>query len=158
MRTERNKILKQIHVKIAEEKEENIQNKMKIIEQQKSEPARMYKTIKQLRDMRPKNLILEDGEMNKTTQAKKQIEIVTSYFKMKFTDNKNDNNIKHDILPCEMETEFTCKEINKATKSMQNNRSAGIDSIHTEHIKYAPVSTSDECRHLQSNGQIWQMP
>ncbi len=44
MRTERNKILIHCTVKIAEEKEENIRNKMKIIEQQKSEPTRMYET------------------------------------------------------------------------------------------------------------------
>ena len=43
---------------------------------------------------------------------------------------------------------FTANEIEKATKSMKNGRSSGIDELNAEYIKYAPKSVNESIANI----------
>ncbi len=64
-------------------------------------------------------------------------DITTTYFKKMLAPNEFEDKFKkydlHDMI-----TPFTANEIEKAARSLKNNKSTGIDNIKAELIKYAP--------------------
>ncbi len=66
-----------------------------------------------------------------------QANIITEHFKNMFTAVKlaDEPTI---IKPAEMKTPFTTEEIEKASKSMKNQKSVGEDGLHAEYVKYGP--------------------
>ena len=51
---------------------------------------------------------------------------------------------KLEYEPVKMTTKFTSTETKIAAKSMENNKSCGIEQMYAEHVKYAP-----ECVHTE---------
>ena len=68
---------------------------------------------------------------------KEEASIITEHFKNIFTavTVADEPTI---IKPAEMRTPFTPEEIEKASKSMKNQKSVGEDGLHAEYVKYGP--------------------
>ena len=68
---------------------------------------------------------------------KEQASIITEHFKNIFTAVTVEDEPTI-IKPAEMRTPFTPEEIEKASKSMKNQKSVGEDGLHAEYVKYGP--------------------
>ena len=62
---------------------------------------------------------------------KEQVNIITEHFKNMFTADE-----PIIIKPTKMKTPFTPEEIEKASKSMKNQKSVGEDGVNAEYVKY----------------------
>jgi hypothetical protein len=141
-RIERNKIMTEIHKKIEEEDQKAILEMVEEVENSKDDSRRMFKVVKNLQRIKEKKKIVVDGENGKTTDESQQVKIVTSFFSQMF--NKATEEQIEKITPVPMTTPFSKEEIKKAAKSLKNGKSAGIDEIQGELIKYAPEEIFEE--------------
>ena len=62
---------------------------------------------------------------------------------VKKTFNAENHSNFSEIPPKEMKHPFTGEEVNKAIKSLKNNKSAGIDNITAEQLKYDPKEINE---------------
>ena len=82
-------------------------------------------------------LCVHDSEGNVASTDEQKAEIIAEHFKeMLAPEEAPENEMKYPPHP--MSTPFTSTEISKATKSMKNGKSCGIDELNAEYIKYAP--------------------
>ena len=86
---------------------------------------------------------MKDKNGNVAATEEQQIEIITEHFKKMLGPETDKENFKY-YKPKEMKQPFTGKEINKASKSLKNGKSAGTDNIEIEFVKYAPISIHKE--------------
>ena len=121
---QRNKALKEIHSKLKEEEEKKIREMVEEIEKYKDDSRKMFQAIKQLQRRKEKKKVVLDSVDGKTTNEKRQVEIVTKFFEEMFT--KKSEQEKESIQPKKMAKPFTTKEIKDAIKSLKNGKSAGI--------------------------------
>lgn len=89
-----------------------------------------------------KPLIVQSEEGMVAGSEKEQISIITKHFAQTFSSESNEE--APIILPSKMSTPFNETEIQKATKSMKNQRSVGTDGLNAEYIKYAPPASHAE--------------
>ena len=109
---------------------ENIQE----IEDSKDDSIRMYKALKQINRNKPKSEIIVKNEQNRLTSNEKEaVEIIAKFFYEMFDGEETD--LEH-IKLAQMKVPFTETEVRKAINSLKNNKSAGIDDIKAEHLKY----------------------
>ena len=112
------------------------------LENSNDDSTRMYKAIKLLKTQEPKKRILVNGENGVATDEKQQVEIITDFYEKIF--RSEDAEEMQTIPPTEMKTHFTGDEVQRAVKSLKNNKSPGIDNLKAELIKYGP-SILNEC-------------
>ena len=107
-------------------KGKKLNEKIEEIEKYKDDSNRMFQVN---RELQPKERmkILVHTENGVTAREKKQIEVVTNYFK-EVLQRRGDDEIK-DIEPTEMKRPFIELEIRKSVSRLKNNKSTGIDNI-----------------------------
>ena len=93
----------------------------------------MYNAIRNSNGSKPKEEIVMNTENGITTNKEEAIKIVTNWFNKTFN-AENQNNFP-EIAPKEMKHSFTEEEVNRAIKSLKNNKSAGIDNLTAEQLK-----------------------
>ena len=108
---------------------------VKEVETYKDDSRRMFKVVKDLQRRKEKKKIVVDGKDGKTTDEKEQVKIVTSFFNNMFS--KEEEEIQN-IRPRKMEEKFTTEEVKAAVKRLKNGKSAGMDNLQAEMIKYGP--------------------
>ena len=81
---QRNKVLKEIHSKLKEEEEKKIREMVEEIEKYKDDSSKMFQAIKQLQRRKEKKKVVVDSVHGKTTNEKRQVEIVTKFFEEMF--------------------------------------------------------------------------
>ena len=146
LKRKRNKVMREIHKAIKEEKNKKLTDIMAPIEKRTNQPDQMYKAIKQLKRMKPKSNLLIKTEKGFTANQTKQIELITKYFKQQFF--KNAEQMPY-ISPKKMQVPFTSKEIKNAASKMKNGTSPSpLDDVHTEMIKYGPPEVFDETANI----------
>ena len=101
----------------------------------------MFKAIKHVNRSKPQNPLLIEGENGLTANEEEQTEIIADFFKKQFCTNTEP---LPNITPSEMKEPFTKEEVQKAIKSLKNNRSAGSDNIKAELLKYGPDEINQE--------------
>ena len=96
---------------------------------------------------KPKEEILVDGEEGKTSNDREATEIITKFLKNFF--NAENERSFNEVPPTPTRIAFTEEEIGKAVKALENNKSAGINSIVAEQLKYGP-------REINQGIAVWQ--
>ena len=90
---------------------------------------------KELKRQKPKiPLWIQKGDLY-TSDEREQTEIATEYFKTQFCTNAEP---LPEIPPAEMRQPFTTEEIGRAVKTLQNEKSPGVDNLRSELLKYGP--------------------
>ena len=145
----RNEILNEIHKKLKQEEEKNIEEIIKDIENNKNDSTKMYKAIRIIQKSESKKKILVQGENGLVTNSKEQVEIISKFFEQMFYKDEEEDREK--IPPKEMNTPFTPKEIELAVRAMKNNKSPGVNNIQTELIKHGPTEINDRIAELLNN-------
>ncbi len=87
--------------------------------------------------MEPKKKIVVEGKEGLVTKEKEQAEIITDFFEKMFS-SEDAEEMPH-IPPTEMRNPFATEEIEKAVKSLKNDKSAGRDELKAQMIKYGPA-------------------
>ena len=108
------------------------------IENKKEDSNKCYEAQRILKNRKPKKPLIvknKNGEVAGTPKA--QADITTTHFKKMLAPNEFEDKFKK-YDPHDMTTPFTADEIQKAARSLKNNKSTGIDNIKAELIKYAP--------------------
>ena len=127
LRKNRNKIMKKIHQKMKELDEQNLENRLKEIENSKIDSSRMFRVIKEIQHQKPKiPLLIKTETGGFTINEKKQAEIIAAHFKKQVIKNTQVLNKIHS-QPTAMNQPFTAEEIKSAISSLRNNRSTGDD-------------------------------
>jgi len=136
LQKERNKTMREIHDTIKKHENNRLIKEIEEIENSKNDSTRMYKAIRKISRDKPKQPIIVEKKEGVTCDENTATEVITNYFKLMFND---ENQTKMDeIKPTEMSIPFEEEEIADAIKSLKNNKSAGIDEIHAEQLKYGP--------------------
>ncbi len=149
LQIERNEIMKEIGKKIKEIEEKNIVEDMEEIENSKDDSTKMYKAIKKQQRNKPKDEIMVDSENGLTASSEEATQIVTDFFKRTF--NAENQRKFEAVPPKQMNTPFTKEEVSKAIKSLKNNKSAGVDDIVAEQLKYGPEEINEGIADLLNN-------
>ena len=98
------------------------------IEAYKDDSNKCHQAIRILNSNKPKKpLIVHGKDMMYAGSEKEQANIITEHFKNMFTAETADEPTI--IKPAEMKTPFTTAEIEKASKSMKNQKSVGEDGL-----------------------------
>ena len=140
---EKRKELKvKLRKRIKEIEERKLEKRIEEIENSRNDSTRYYKAIKELKRMKkidPLTLENEEGEM--VTTEEEQIKIVTAYFKKMLAPETEE---RKTYKPSKIRRPFTADEIRKIVKKLKNGKSAGIDKLEVELIKYAPIEILQE--------------
>ena len=138
LKTKRNKLLLEQHKLVNKEYEKKLENDIEEIEKSKDDSHRMFKAIRVIqkkRDTEP--LIIKKGD-NIIGNTEEKIEEISKHFQKCFQCTEPES--IPDIVPQKLKIPFTVSEVEKAVKSLKNNKSAGCDNIKSENIKYAPCT------------------
>ncbi len=136
MKKKRNEKLRGLHHKIQQKEEEKLIKNIEDIENSKDDSNKMNKAVRNINRNKSKEPILVEGNNGLITNEEKASEIVTDFFKKIFNQEKQTQ--IPDIKPKQMKIPFTKDEIEKAIKSLKNEKSAGIDNITAEQLKNVP--------------------
>ena len=142
----RRELKAKLRARLKQIEEAKLEKKLQEIENSKNDSNRYYKAIKEIRRLKkvePLTVKNENGEV--ATTEEQQIEIVTSYFKrMLAPEGKEIPSYK----PTKLRRPFTAEEIRKIAHRMKNGKSAGIDKLEAEFIKYAPIEILQEIANI----------
>ena len=95
----------------------------------------MHEAVKNINQMRPKQLLVIKSDEGLTTNDETQTKIIAKYFTEIFW---KDAEPMSDLRPKEMSNSFTSDKIKKAVSKMKMNKSPGCDEMPVELIMYAP--------------------
>ena len=94
-------------------------------------------------------MFVNDENGNLVVDTKPKIKEISKHFEQVF--QKGNIIGCPDIKPQKLSTLFTTEEIQKAVKSLKNNKSAGCDFLRSEHLKNAPEIIHEHIAHLLNN-------
>ena len=105
----------------------------------------MFTVIKEINRSKPKvPLLLKTLDGGLTSNDKQQTKIIKDHFEKQFHQDIHESENVEKIQPVKTTIPFTAEEVEKAAKKLKNNKSAGIDEIKPELIKYAPKEVFQE--------------
>ena len=104
----------------------------------KDDSNRYYQAVRNLQRLKPKQtLCIEDKNGNVALSEKEQATFITDYFKSMLGPLVEETMKVYE--PSKMTNKFTAQEIQKSANKMKNGKSASIDDINAEYIKYGPI-------------------
>ena len=138
--TKKKKDLKSgIKKKIKQIEEQQLERRLKRIEDMKNDSARCFEATKEMNNSKKqKPLIIKNDKGEIASSEEEQIKIISDHFNKMLAPKSQEGNFK-EYAPQRMRQPFTKGEINKAARSLKNRKGAGPDDIHAELIKYAPL-------------------
>ena len=96
----------------------------------------MFQAINVIKRHQENQSFVNDKDGNLAGDTTSKIAEITKHFTDVF---QKDNAIKcPDIKPSKLQKPFTKEGVQRAIKSVKNNKSTGCYSLRTEHLKYAP--------------------
>ena len=146
LRQERRENLNEIHKILTKEETDKIDNQVEDILRSKEDSTRMYEVLRQIKRGQEKKPLLIETENGLTTNEETQVREIAQHFHNALFD-KEATEIP-EIKPSKMQIPFSCLEIEKAIKSLRNNRSPGIDEIKAEQLKHGPTEVNQEIAHI----------
>ena len=118
--------MKEIWKRVRYNEDKKLDKQLIQIETYKDDSNKCYQSIRLLNSNKPKKPFIVHGTyMMYAWSKKEQANIITAY----------EPTI---IKPAEIKTPFTTEEIEKAFKSMKNQKSVGEDGLNAEYVKYGP--------------------
>lgn len=142
IRKRRNGKMNEIHTHLKELRHKTILDLVEEVERSKNDSRKMFRALEVFRlDRKKPQLQIETGD-GITLNATIQTSIITEHFKGMFT--KEDAETLPSIKPIQISPPFSRSEIEKATKALRLNKSAGIDELKAEQLKYGPSVVYDE--------------
>ena len=142
LRKERNEILTTVHRLVKDQENEKIDQLLLEIEKTKNDSTRMFQAIKHIQRCKPKTpLLINTKEGRLTANEIEQTKLIANHFKNQFFKNKN---VMTNFNPTPMKQPFTSEEVEKAVKSLNNNKSSGKDGVKAEMLKHAPTVVFEE--------------
>ena len=144
LKQERNRVQKQIKDLIQKENNRLLEEPIDEIEACKNDSNRLFATMRILYRKHPSDLLIErqvaNNQSKKTVTAcpRQQVQLITNHFTNVFS--KQDEPEIPRVKPVKMKIPFTEEEVQRAIKSMKNNKSAGIDDVTSELIKFGPLN------------------
>jgi len=104
----------------------------------KNDSNKYYAALREMSNMqKPKPVIVTDKQGKVAGTTAKKLELITEYFKKALAPKEMEEKYKS-YKPAQMRRKFTKEEIKKIAKRLKNGKSAGIDKLNAEFIKYAP--------------------
>ena len=157
LQIQRNRILRQVHKKVTEIETIKTEKLITDIDSVRNSTTKVYKLIRKVFNKQNKKPICIEDKDGLTTDENRTTELITDYFHKLF--NKDNKTPIPETQPTTLHTAFTVDEIQKATKTLSNNKSPGIDNITAEHIKYAtPEIHADIAKIFNTIADTGQFP
>ena len=137
LKTARNKILDQIHNRVHQINEDEIESRSAEIESLK-DSAQMFQAVRELIRGKPKALIVKNSANETIADPKEAAETIVKHFSNLFFDPQIEEVIESDKKP--LDKPITTTEVAQALKKIRNGRAVGPDGIPGELLKYGPVT------------------
>ena len=137
LKRHRNRVKNDIRKKLKHIENTKILEQLEVIENTKNDSRRMFKAVQQLQRKETTNVHVKNNDGNVVNSPKQQMDIISEYFEGVF--NPPGTPPLPEVTPQALTTPFTEEEITSAVKTLKNNKSAGIDQLKAEHLKYAPT-------------------
>ena len=142
--------MKEIKQRIKYFENNKLEKQLSAIEAQKEDSNKCFQAIRELNKRKPKKPLIVQGEDNMLAGSEKeQADIITTHFRKMFTVENKEKHIE--TPPTKMYIPFTPDEVTKAAKSMKNNKSAGVDQLNAEYVKYGPPEIKEGIADLLNN-------
>ena len=138
----RNQLKAKLRARLKEIEERKLEKKLEEIENSRNDSNRYYKAIKEIRRLKkiePLTVENEDGEI--ATTEEEQVKIVMAYFEKMLAPETDERRC---YKPSKIRIPFTAEEIRKILRKMKNGKSAGIDKLEVEFLKYAPMEILEQ--------------
>ena len=138
----RNQLKAKLRARLKEIEERKLEKKLEEIENSRNDSNRYYKAIKEIRRLKkiePLTVENEDGEI--ATTEEEQVKIVMAYFKKMLAPETDP---RRSYKPSKIRIPFTAEEIRRILRKMKNGKSAGIDKLEVEFLKYAPMEILEQ--------------
>lgn len=143
LRKQRKEVKKKINKIIKKLEEREIDSRLRKIESMKDDSNKTHQAVRELKNMKPvKPLKILNEENQIVGGIEEQIRIIQDHFQMMLA--PDNINAVESYPPMKMKEPFTGTEIKKAANSMANGKSAGIDQLSPEFIKYSPDCIHEE--------------
>ena len=139
MKSERNRILHNIKKTIIEDKEKQLDEKIKEIDKTK-DTTKMFKAIKELTRKKLENTYVHDETGKSVTNPQEIYNIINKHFQEQFNDETAEYLEPFKGPPKNLNNEITTDEVKRSVKILNNNRAPGYDKITAEMVKYGPES------------------
>ena len=132
-------IQKEINTKMKELTENELNLELEELEKAKNDSNKYFLVMKELQNKirKTETLLVKDDKGNIAGSDQEKVKLIAEHFKEVLAPKGKETNKEY--KPCEMTTPFVKEEIEAAAKSLKNGKSAGIDDVTAEHIKYAPM-------------------
>ena len=137
-------MINQLHHQLQTEKHQALLDNVAEIEKAKDDSQRMFKAVRTIYSTTGNKPLFSETGDGFTADPGQQVQVITEFFEDNFS--KSDMNQIPDIPPAEMTKRFTKEDIQKAVNKLKNNKSAGIDNLKAEQLKYRPDNRSEERR------------
>ena len=142
----RRELRSKVRTRLKQIEEMRLERKLEAIANSNDDSNRYYMAIKELRRMKKiEPLTVKDEEGEVATSEEEQIKIVTAYFKKMLAPERPDGK---NYKPSKLRRPFTAEEIRKIVKRLKNGKSAGIDKLEVEFLKYAPIEIMQEIANI----------
>ena len=140
LKKEREGIKREIHKLMKKKEEQEIEAKIEHLENVKNDSNKYNLAMRDLRRQKSTPpLLVTDADGNVAGSTEMKLKLIKQHFQEALAPEDMMNEYKS-YPPCKMQTPFNQGEITKAAKSLKNGKSAGVDNLQAEFIKYAPPS------------------
>ena len=138
----RKELKRKLRARLKHIEEERLDRKLQAIEDSKNDSNKYYKAIREIQRMKKvESLTVKNEKGEIATTEEQQIKIVTDYFKKMLAP---ETAARKTYEPARLRRVFTAEEIRKIVKRLKNGKSAGIDRLEVEFLKYAPIEILQE--------------
>ena len=150
MKTERNQIMHRIKRKLIELKEKDLDNKVNEINEMK-DSSKMFKAVNMLKRKKFENPYVHDEKGKNVTDPVHIHKIIKLYFENQFIDQNTPKLEPFTDTPRKLIHPISNQEVLKSISKLNNNRSAGYDTITAELIKYGPENLRSIIKTILNN-------
>ena len=134
------KTKEEIHRIMKTKEEKDLDQKLQHLESVSNDSNKYHQAMRDLRRQKSnKPLLVTDSEGNVAGSTTKKLELIKEHFESALAPESMKKEVKS-YEPCKMRNPFNEIEIQKAARRLKNGKSAGIDDLSAEFIKYAPTS------------------
>ena len=139
MKTDRNRLLKKIRRRVMDLRMQQIQAKVKAVDQFK-DSAKQFEAIRIVKEFGRTNqkLVVNNDEGDRIMDDVEAAEYVRSYFVSQFSDPTKAPLEAHPPNPKPLDCPIRDYEVKAAVKKLKNRRAVGLDGLNAELLKNGP--------------------
>lgn len=143
IKTERNRLLRQIKARMKQLRQEMIQEKVAAVDKCK-DSARQFEALRIVRqiDQKRQQLKVNNAEGEQIIDKTEAAEYVRLHFQAQFYDVSRPTLDANTPTPQPLKTAITPSEVDRAMKKLKNRRAVGLDGLCAELLKNGPPETA----------------